>query len=66
MLEEKMIEARVAKKLDKPVWMTRDGEMLREDEKQNAYGCKATLEITHPEMVILADEVGCNTSQKGD
>ena len=35
MLEEKMIEARVAKRLDKPAWMTRDGKKLREDEKQN-------------------------------
>ena len=39
---------------------------MSDDENGNAFGCKVTLEILHPEMIILADEVGCNTSQKGD
>ena len=37
--------------------------MLNESE---AYGCKVSLNITHPEWMVMADEVGGNTSQKGD
>ena len=28
--------------------------------------CKVTHYLTHPEMCIVMDEVGGNTSQKGD
>ena len=66
MIKDKLIAAGVAFCLPTPVWMTRDGKKLEEHEKEQAYGYKVTLEITHPEMVILANEVGCNTSQKGD
>ena len=31
-----------------------------------AYGCKVNVNITHPEIVITADEEGSSTSQKGD
>ena len=66
MVETKMIEAGVAEKINEPVWMTKDGKVVSENNKHQAYGCKVSLHITHPEMVIMADEVGANTSQKGD
>ena len=65
-LEEKLIASNVAVCLETPVWKTRKGEIVSNDEKEKAIGCKCKIEITHPEMVILADEVGCNTSQRGD
>ena len=66
MISEKLIEAGLAKRLDVPVWETREGVTVSDDEKDKAFGCKVKIEITHPEMVIVADEVGCNTSQTGD
>ena len=63
LLETQLIEAGVAMRLDEPVWMDEWGEMC---EEKNAYGCKTDLKITNPEMCIVADEVGANTSQKGD
>ena len=66
MIEEKLVEANVAVRLESPVWKTKEGEIVSDDEKERAFGCKCKIQITHPEMVILADEVGCNTSQRGD
>lgn len=66
MISEKLIEAGVARKYPEPVWKTKEGDTVSENNIDKAYGCKVHLEITHPEMVILADEVGSNTSQKGD
>ena len=34
--------------------------------KEDAFGCKVTHNITHHDHVIVLDEVGGNTSQKGD
>ena len=34
--------------------------------KKDAFGCKVTHQIIHPEYVIVFDELGGNTSQKGD
>ena len=31
-----------------------------------AFGCKVAHRIKHPDMFIVGDEVGGNTSQKGD
>ena len=41
----------------------KDGAVVGEEE---AVGCKVTIKITHPEMVVVADKVGGNTSMKGD
>ena len=65
-IEEKLIEAGVAEKYDEPVWKTKEGKLVSENEKHLAYGCKVGLPITHPDMVIMTDEVGSSTSQKGD
>ena len=60
---EEMCDAGVAEKLDSPVWMDRDG---KECQPIEVFGCKVTHRIKHPDMCIVGDEVGGNTSQKGD
>lgn len=54
MIEDKLVEAKIAKRFDSPMWMTREGTWLSDTNINDAYGCKVSLEITHPEMVILA------------
>ena len=58
-----MVEAGVAVKKDYPEWMDAYGDIVYED---NALGCKVTHDLIRPEMCIVMDEVGGNTSQKGD
>ena len=60
---EEMCDTGVAEKLDSPVWMNRDGEECQPIE---AFGCKVTHRIKHPNMCIVGGEVGGNSSQKGD
>ena len=43
--------------------MDRNG---KECQPIEAFGCKVTHRIKHPDMCIVGDEVGGNTSQKGD
>ena len=67
MIKEKLVDCGIATPIV-PTFMSKEGEKLSEENQINerAYGCKATIEITNPEMVVLADKVGCNTSLKGD
>ena len=58
-----MIIAGVAVMLLEPVWMNAKGELV---EESDAYRCKVTLDITKPEMCVVADEVCGNTLQKDD
>ena len=60
---EEMEEAQVAVKLDDPVWMDKDGNIVEEGQ---AFGQKVTHRITRPDMFLVGDEVGGNTSQLGD
>jgi len=46
-----------------PVWMDKNSYIVA---KEDAYGCKLTHNITHHDHIIVLDEVGGNTSQKGD
>ena len=62
-IKEELVAAGVAVKLDTPVWMNGDGDVVDE---QDALGCKVSSDITKPEMCLVADEVGGNTSKKGD
>ena len=55
--------AGVAKLLGTPQWQDKDGDICDE---ANAYGCKVTHEITHPEYCVVMDEVGGNINQTGD
>ena len=58
-----MVEAGVAVKKDYPEWMDAYGDIVYEDD---ALGCKVTHDLIRPEICIVMDEVGGNTSQKGD
>ena len=60
---DEMIDAKVASIYDDPMWQDSDGNPCSESE---SFGCKVTHNLTHPEMCIVMDEVGGNTSQKGD
>ena len=60
---QEMIEAGVAKKLTEPTWMDADGRICRESE---AFGCKVTHHLIHPDMCICGDEVGGNLCIKLD
>ena len=58
-----MEEAGVAMKYPKPLWMNKDGIVVA---KEDSYGFKVTHDLKYTEMCLVWDEVGCNTSQKGD
>ena len=60
---EEIYDAGVAEKLDFPVWMDRDG---KECQPIEAFGCKVTHRINHPDICIVGYEVEGNTSHKGD
>jgi len=60
---DEMIYAKVAQLLPEPVWMNKEGDAVTEDD---AFGCKVSHKISHPDMILCMDEVGSDTSQKGD
>lgn len=60
---KEMVIAKVAVEFPTPVWMDREGNIV--DEK-SSFGCKVTHDITKPHCCFALDELGGNTSQKGD
>ena len=58
-----MVRAGVAKKRATPVWLNSDGKECCESE---AFGCKMTHDLVHPDWCIVGDELGGNISMKGD
>jgi len=58
-----MEQAEVARNVEDPVWMNREGQVCKLDE---AFGCKVTHEIIRPDMCICDDEVGGNICMAGD
>ena len=58
-----MVDAKVAEKLDEPAWLDLEGNTV--DEKDSV-GRKSTHRLTHPQMAVVVDETGCNTSMKND
>ena len=58
-----MIKSGVKKELIEPIWTDRNG---CECKKEASYGRKVNHTITYPEMCIVGNEVGANTSQKDD
>ena len=58
-----MVDARIAKKLDKATWLDSEG---NEVEEKDAVGRKSTHRLTHPQMGLVVDETGGNTSMKND
>ena len=57
-------DSKIAHLLPKPVWMNEKGEEV--DNEEDALGCKVSIKIDRPDMMIMFDEVGCNLSQEGD
>ena len=58
-----MNEAKIAIKLDTPVWMNEKEEEVSE---LDSVGMKVSIKITHSELGITLDEVGLNTSMMND
>ena len=58
-----MVDAKVAEKLDEPAWLDLEGNTV--DEKDSV-GRKSTHRLNHPQMAVVVDETGCNTSMKND
>ena len=59
-----MVDAGAAVESDEPSWMRKLGTIV--DSKDDAFGCKATHEITHNHHCAFADELGKTMSQKVD
>ena len=51
-------------RLSEPRWMNQHGRIV-EDEK-DSFECKVKVQLEHPDMAIVVDEVGCNTPQECD
>ena len=60
---DNMVEAGVARTLETPAFMDNEGNIVDEHDN-NRLGLACTIEITHPDYILFADETGCNTSQK--
>ena len=60
---DELVDAKVAYKLNTPIWLDINGNPCHVDD---SFGCKVTHSLLTPEMCIVMDEVGGNTSQKGD
>ena len=58
-----MVEAKITVEFDVPAWMDVHANIR---EEKYAAGFKVTHDITHPDYLLLANELGGNTSQKGD
>ena len=56
--------AKLATWLLEPVWMNKLGEVVLDEMKGS--GFKVKIDMHSPDMVIVADEVGGNTSEKDD
>ncbi|KAL3773882.1 hypothetical protein ACHAWO_007202 [Cyclotella atomus] len=60
---DEMVDAGVAVYLEVKIFTDREGNVVDEE---FAYGFAQDIKITHPDYILFADEVGCNTSQKDD
>jgi hypothetical protein len=59
-----MGDAGIARKLDTPVLMNANGEVVTDP--KDALGLPCEYEMIHPDHLIFFDETGCNTNQKKD
>lgn len=66
MVYNSWVDAGVARKLpeEEHYWVNDKGE--RVDNEEEAVGCKVTIELTHPQMVLFGDEVGTDVCQEDD
>ena len=61
---DKLVHGNIAVEYPEPVWKKKDRKVVEEEEE--AFGCKVTHNIVHPEWCIVGDETGMNLSMKGD
>ena len=57
-----MDEAGVLEKLEEPVWMNPNEEVV--ESKEEAHGEKVRYKVNYPEYCVFVDEVGNNTNMK--
>jgi hypothetical protein len=62
-IEKELVDAKVAVRLDEPVWMDANGNSVAE---VDLVGMKVCTKFTHPNMCITMDEVGCNLNMTKD
>ena len=60
-----LLDCKIAVPFDQSVWMNKEGQSVSRDDNDRI-GMKVTIDIIRPDLCLLADEVGCNTCQKGD
>ena len=49
---------------EEPEWQYKDGNRVAFESE--AFGCKVTIKISRPDMVLLGDEFGRNFDMTGD
>jgi hypothetical protein len=62
-IEEELVQAGLAVKLDPPIWMDEKGSHV---EEEKSVGMKVKTKLLRPEMCIVMDEVGCNINMTKD
>jgi hypothetical protein len=62
-VEEELVAAGLAVKLESPIWMDGNGV---EVEEEKAIGMKVATKLNHPDMCVVMDEVGCNINMTKD
>ena len=63
-IERVMIDARVAHKLDTPVWVDKKGEVV--ENVEDSFGCQVHTTLTLPQCCIVMDEVGGDLNMLND
>ena len=63
-VEEVMIDSNIAERLPEPQWMDASGRVVDNEHEGNGY--KVEVDLKRPDMALVLDEVGCNTSQETD
>lgn len=59
-----MVEGGIAERLDNPVWLNKEGQIVEHEEE--AFGLPTRYRLLHPNKLLFVDEVGSNTSQAKD
>jgi hypothetical protein len=62
-VEEELVAAGLAVKLETPIWMDEKGV---EVEEEKGVGMKVQTQLNCPDMCIVMDEVGCNINMTKD
>ena len=60
---KELVQAKIATKLNKPVWQDADGNTVEED---NVLGCRVLHKIIKPKWCVVGDETSGNLSMKND